>query len=314
MDEREIISRAIHFGKPPRIGLRYGRDFQRSDVVDVGYSEPGLREGNVDEWGCVWKMSPGEVFRSLGQVVKHPLEEWREYNGPDPDRQGRYDNFGQLDRHPNKYWAGSFPFPVFNRLMFLRGIRNLMMDFYYNQNRIRNLAGKILDFDKAIIGGYAKFGLDGVWFGDDLGSQKGLLFSPQIWREFLFPWYKELFDQVHCLGMDVIFHTCGQTRRILGDIVNLGADALNLNQVDLIGVDWLRERFAGKVAFWCPVDVQRMDDMSIEQVGESASRLVTSLGTENGGFIALCDEGLDHGTVSNDKIKAMGDAFEKYRS
>jgi len=316
LEEREIILRAIHLGSPPRIGLRYAFNFDRSDIVDCHYSELGKgdRSPEEDEWGCVWSKLGGRIESSFGQVVKHPLETWREYDPPpDPDDPRRFSGFRALDSYEHKYKAGGFAFPLFNRLMFLRGIRNLMRDFYTNRHELERLADRILAFDRGIIRAYGDIGLDGVWFGDDLGSQKNLMFSPEIWREFFLPRYAKLFRWTHVAGMDVIFHTCGQTRIILQDLLNIGADALNLNQPELLGLDWLGRSFGGKTCFFCPVDTQRIDSMPLEDVQEKATALVRTLSSNKGGFVALCDEGKDHATTARSRIDAMAEAFEGFR-
>jgi len=314
LDEREIVSRAIHFQSPPRIGLRYAFDAPRSDIVDFRYSEVGMRTTTgEDEWGCVWSKLDGRIESSWGQVIAHPLESWGDFEAPDPLDQARFAGVSQLDQYPTKYKAGSFPFPLVNRLMFLRGTKNLMMEFYRNPTELRGLAEKVLDFARGVVKAYGEIGLDGVWFGDDLASQKSLLFSLRIWREFIRPWYEELFRCAHSAGLDVIFHTCGQTRLILEDLAEIGADALNLNQPELLGIDWMRERLGGKASLFCPVDTQLIGFISPEEVRERAVTMVNSLAREDGGFIALCDEGGNHSTVPGSNLVAMGEAFEAFR-
>jgi hypothetical protein len=315
LDEREIVARAIHLGSPPRIGLRYAFDFVRSDIVDRCYAEedrPGHSRGE-DEWGCTWSRLGGRIESSFGHVTRSPLEVWGEYDPPDPDSPGRFEPLRELEGHTTKYRAGSFPFPVFNRLMFLRGTKNLMKDFYTNPVRIRRLAGEVLDFARGVIRGYGASGLDAVWFGDDLGSQESLMVSTGIWEEFLKPWYSDLFRWTHKEQMDVIFHTCGQTRLILQDLVSIGADALNLNQPDLLGVDWLEVNLKGRTCLFCPVDMQLIGAMEPDEVKVRVATLATSLAAPEGGFVALCDEGKDHGTVPAANVLAMGDAFEGFR-
>ncbi|MGQ9629850.1 MAG: hypothetical protein ACUVXI_05970 [bacterium] len=51
---------------------------------------------------------------------------------------------------------------------------------------------------------------------------------------------------------------------------------------------------------------------TIEDIREEARRLVEALGRFNGGFIACCDEGIDHGYIEMEKIEAMGMAFEGF--
>jgi hypothetical protein len=52
-------------------------------------------------------------------------------------------------------------------------------------------------------------------------------------------------------------------------------------------VDLLGQRFGGRIAFWCPVDIQaNMVHGSLDDIRAYCRRLVTTLGRPDGGFIA----------------------------
>jgi uroporphyrinogen decarboxylase len=58
--------------------------------------------------------------------------------------------------------------------------------------------------------------------------------SPRQFREFVFPYLKQLIDFLHARGHQVTLHICGRTGRIWEDMVAAGADTLSLdNEVDL---------------------------------------------------------------------------------
>ncbi len=164
-----------------------------------------------------------------------------------------------------------------------------------------------------IIKGYSQFDIDGIWFADDWGMQNTLMISPDMWRDFFKPRYKMQFDLVNSLGMDVIFHSCGYVRDIIPDLIEIGVDAFNLNQPRLLDINELANRFRGATCFICPVDMQTtMIKGTSEDIWREAEELVQKLGSAEGGFIACCDEGIDHGYVPMDNIREMGKAFEEY--
>lgn len=55
------------------------------------------------------------------------------------------------------------------------------------------------------------------------------LVSPAFYRRFAFPWEKRVVDEVHRLGLPYALHICGDTTRILDDMISTGADALELD-------------------------------------------------------------------------------------
>jgi len=68
---------------------------------------------------------------------------------------------------------------------------------------------------------------DGVWLSEDLGYKNGLFCSPAMLDEFFKPYYKELVNYFHSLGLKVILHSCGGITEALPFILDIGFDALH---------------------------------------------------------------------------------------
>jgi MtaA/CmuA family methyltransferase len=107
----------------------------------------------------------------------------------------------------------------------LRGINRLMIDFHDDPAFVREL------FDFALEGAirFAKVqieaGADSIGIGDPTAS----LVGPHIYREFVWPWEKKLVDAIHEQGAKVRLHICGNTRRILDGMGELGCDMVDID-------------------------------------------------------------------------------------
>jgi uroporphyrinogen decarboxylase len=55
------------------------------------------------------------------------------------------------------------------------------------------------------------------------------LVSPRIYRRFAWPGETALVEEAHRLGLPYALHVCGRTDRILADMLETGADALELD-------------------------------------------------------------------------------------
>ncbi|MBM4155111.1 MAG: hypothetical protein FJ221_08780 [Lentisphaerae bacterium] len=55
------------------------------------------------------------------------------------------------------------------------------------------------------------------------------LIPPDMYRRFAQPWERRIVAAAHALGLPYLLHICGNTDRILGDMADLGADALELD-------------------------------------------------------------------------------------
>jgi hypothetical protein len=130
-----------------------------------------------------------------------------------------------------------------------------------------------------------------VSFGDDWGTQRGLMIAPALWRECFRPRYAQQFARVRRAGKKVWFHTCGNVYAILGDLIDIGVDVIELLQPDIFGVERLAREFGGKVCFCCSVDHQRRAVSGTrEEIFAYARFLNDNLGAFNGGFIAYIED------------------------
>jgi len=68
---------------------------------------------------------------------------------------------------------------------------------------------------------------DGAFVYGDMAYNTGPFMSPRHFREFLVPYHKRMFDEFHRRGMPVIFHSDGDIRPVIGDLISSGVDAIN---------------------------------------------------------------------------------------
>jgi uroporphyrinogen decarboxylase len=316
MNSRERVQRAIKFGAPDCIPIRYYDDLPASDIIIAAYRPAASwapPEPRVDEWDCLWDT----LDVTIGQVKRHPLTDPKRcanYHFPDPLAPGRLDEvIAARAAYPDRYVAGSLGISGFNRMTFLRGFPELLEDMILAPERVAWLADRVFGFELDIIRRFAPLQLDAVWFWDDWGTQRGLMISPQAWRKEFKPRYARQFALAHDLGMHVVFHSCGNVSAILGDLAEIGADMLHLNQPDLLGIDWLAKEVGGRVCLHCPVDTQgTLVHGTADDICRQAYSLIDRLSCFGGGFVACGDEGWGHGSVGADRLAIMRRAFETY--
>jgi len=69
--------------------------------------------------------------------------------------------------------------------------------------------------------------LDGMVIWGDVAYRKDLFFSPATWRRMFKPIVQSLTDVCHAAGLPVMYHGCGNARRIFDDFIDIGIDAYN---------------------------------------------------------------------------------------
>lgn len=306
MTSRELVTRSLEFQRPARIPRQmwllpwatthHAEQVKRiqqhfpDDLAGCPYfCEPVQSVGNpyaagsyVDEWGCTF------VNRQAGIIgeVKTPLvKTWADLalvkaplNALTVDT-GKVTDFCQHTEH--FVMAPCCPRP-FERLQFLRGTENVMLDLALKGPELKLLLDKIHKFYLQEVELWSQTEVDGIMFMDDWGSQEALLISPVLWREVFKPLYREYIEIIHAAGKKVFMHSDGHITAIIPDLIELGLDALNA-QVFCMDLDELGSRFAGKICFWGEIDRQHLlPHASTEQITEAVQRFNSCFYREGG--------------------------------
>lgn len=102
---------------------------------------------------------------------------------------------------------------------------------------------------------------DGIWIYDDLGYRNGLLASPKVLADLIFPFYRDFIAFCHSLGLPVILHSCGSVAEAVPMIVEAGFDALNPMERKAAGNDpfAFAERYGDRIAFIGGLDARVLE-------------------------------------------------------
>ena len=117
---------------------------------------------------------------------------------------------------------------------------------------------------------------------------------------------------MHEKGMYMVLHSCGYIVDILGDLIEIGLDAVHMDQQENMGLENLGKRFAGKLNFFAPVDIQHtMLSENLEDIRAYCREMAKQFLTAKGGFIPRWytdPEGVGH---RRENIDAMCEEFLK---
>lgn len=285
---RQVVNAAVRFEGPGRLPMRlpdkYGQDFaglRMSPSVDHRPSS------GVDEWGCVWE---NMGFTSLGEVKDHPLKSWDDLtrlNIPDVRDPSRWTGLqGAREQAGDKFllaWGVS----LYERVHFLRGLENAWMDIHTDPGKLGELIDILVEMNLYAIERYAQAGADGLMWCDDWGLQDRLMISPDHWRRIWKPRYARVYLAAHDAGLLTFLHSCGNIVEILDDLIEVGLDVIQMDQQLNMGLELLGEKFGGRITFMCPVDIQAvMPHGAPDEIRAYCRKMVSSLGSDKGGFIA----------------------------
>ena len=221
----------------------------------------------TDEWGVGWRNSPYETRFGRGfytDIVGHPLADRRaldSYRPPDPCRPELYREAERLiATHKGEYWiVGVTVCTIFETAWAMRGFEQMLMDFAQDPE----LAGAILELPFRYHLEAAKrltaMGVDMIWTGDDVGTQRGMLLSPAAWRRFLKPRMAEFVAALKAINphVKVAYHSDGNIERIVPELIEIGIDVLNPVQPACMDPAGLKQKYGEQLCFWGSIDEQQ---------------------------------------------------------
>ncbi len=293
--------------------------YQPVETVEPHFTPVQLKDHPyTDGWGCVWETMEDGV---TGMVHQHPLADWsafETYEPPDPevsnglvpiDWDAIARNMSERKGRGELVKAGLRHGHTFLQLIDIRGYENLVFDMADEEPRLWRLIEMIEAFNLTLVERYIELGADWIGYAEDLGMQVGPMLSPDHFRKYIKPSYQRLMAPARDKGLIVHMHSDGDIRSLVDDLIDGGVEVINLQ--DLVnGVDWIAERFAGRVCI--DLDIDRQDIVprgTPEQIDALIREEVEKLSTPQGGLMMI------HGMYPGEPLenaKALMDAMERY--
>ncbi len=295
---------------------------QYPDDIWIGwYNKPGSTvssNGNPHyRWGHLDDYS-NHAAHSISAEVEL-LRDWSDFDAfladfPDPNEPDIFDGVIKLmPEAGDRYKLGAW-WRVFHESFWtIRGMENLMCDYYDDMDKLKILGRKMLDFHKVIVDRFAALGFDGIFTSDDLGHQRGPMMSPAVFKELYLPLYTELIAHTHELGMHFWLHSCGDNTLLLDYLLEAGLDVFHPVQKGCMDAAKTAETFGDKITFLYGIDVQHLlPEGSTEDVKEEIAKMAATFHTEIGGLILAVGNGIMPDTPL-ENIKAMLEAVYQFR-
>jgi hypothetical protein len=174
---------------------------------------------------------------------------------------------------------------LFERMQFIRGTENLLMDIADDSADFRALLDIVDGFYRTQYERWARTEVDALAMMDDWGSQQSLLISPSQWRRIFKPRYAEYVRLAHAAGKKFFVHSDGYIADIYPDLIEIGVDAIN-SQLFCMDIADLGRRYRGRVAFWGEIDRQQVLPLgSVEETRAAVRRVFDHLHLPAGGVI-----------------------------
>lgn len=306
--------------------------------IPQGWESTTLEDGSEVELEQGYKLArrpPGGIYFD---PVFHPLEnatidDLDNFTWPAPFSFYKLPDKSNLDiyltglKEEARYWyeesdlalVGNFGGSIFEAAYGLRGFEKFMEDMVLNRAFAERLLDKLVDANIEYfkrycdsVGKYLQVIMVG---GEDLGTQRGLVISPKLYRELIKPRQQQLWQFIkRNTDAFILVHSCGSISDIIDDLVDAGADIINPVQISAQGMEpkRLKERFGHKITFWgggC--DTQRVLPFGTPDEVRKEVKEKMQIFAPGGGFVFNQVHDIQY-NVPPENIVALFDAAYEY--
>ena len=113
---------------------------------------------------------------------------------------------------------------IFEALNSVFGIEDHLLYMALYPEELTEVYRKMADWNIENGKNLLDLGVDGIHVSDDWGSQRSMLFSPQMFRDMIYPCHKRMLTEFKNGDALVSLHSDGCIRHVLDDVVELGYD------------------------------------------------------------------------------------------
>jgi uroporphyrinogen decarboxylase len=279
MPKRQIIRTILEGHIPPYVPWSFGFTKEARALLQAHYGPQVLEDilgnhllklGNgigfftdlgkdrvQDVFGVVWDRSIDKDIGNVeGSVLAQPS--LKGYHFPDPLNPRFFmDIPGRIRQYGDRFRVFQIGFSLYERAWTLRGMQNLLIDFYDHPEFVDELLNAIADYNITQVNEALKYDIDAIYFGDDWGQQRGLQMGPKLWHRFIYPVLKRMYGKVREAGKFVFIHSCGDVDELFDDLIEIGVNCFNPFQPEVMDVAELLLRYRGRLTFHGGLSTQR---------------------------------------------------------
>ena len=230
-------------------------------------------------WGFI---SPLRNAKSLKELEDYPLDDY-----------SRWDFSGFKAQIERAHAAGKvvqrFIGHMYETAWQIRGYEPFLLDMIERPAWAECLLERLHRNARILARALAEAGADILATGDDVASQKGLMFSPQVWRKMILSRWAVIWQEVHALRPEIKtwYHTDGNCLSIVGEMADAGLDILNPLQPECLDLDAVYQRWGTRLCFdGCIGTQSTMPWGTPAQVRVRVKEVLEKYGRSGGLFIA----------------------------
>lgn len=228
---RERVIKVINHEKPDRVPIYGWVRANLEGIINQAF-------GSVNAFEDKYEFDYVHIFGGPGSYSGEMLNQLRANNGgiiepkalmeiplTDPNITEAYKSIEDQVKY-HKEQKGRFVYVqtpgIFECLNGAFGIENHLAYLLIYEDDLHRVYKRQAEWNRAFANNCIDIGVDMVHISDDWGSQKGLMFSPKVWWNLIYPYHKITCDEVKRRGSFLSLHCDGNFAQVIDGVIKLG--------------------------------------------------------------------------------------------
>ncbi|MEK7398203.1 MAG: uroporphyrinogen decarboxylase family protein [Candidatus Poribacteria bacterium] len=233
---RERVIKVINHEKPDRVPIYGWVRANLEGIINQAF-------GSVNAFEDKYEFDYVHIFGGPGSYSGEMLNQLRANNGgviepkvlmeiplTDPNITEAYKSIEDQVKY-HKEQKGRFVYVqtpgIFECLNGVFGIENHLAYLLMYEDDLHGVYKRQAEWNRAFANNCIDIGVDMVHISDDWGSQKGLMFSPKVWWNLIYPYHKITCDEVKRRGSFLSLHCDGNFAQVIDGVIKLGYDVVH---------------------------------------------------------------------------------------
>lgn len=265
-----------------------------------------------DEWGIRWRIEPSGLTYPGGGPIRTE-EDLDDYTPPDPDADHRLVSLEKaVKRFGGRTAVVFLSHEAFEFSHYLRGMKNLIIDYYRNPKLAGRLARIVIDYKKRVIERAIDVGADVILTGDDYCDRSGPIMSLSHFEKFVLPYLKETVRIARRRGVPYVKHTDGNIWPILEMLVRAGITAIDpLEPIAGMDIGKVKEEYGDRICLMGNIDCGDLLSRGTREEVVASVKDTIEKAAPGGGYVLASSNSI-HPAVRPENYTAMVDSGRKY--
>ncbi len=255
-DEVDFCMKAGYDFVPLTIGLRQTLRGETTGIMGTKEVKTSVLEAAQANYNPFKEEASTRMWAEHGQGIIQDDASFDEFPWPHPD-DFSYDTVERLGKLlPDNAKAIINVGYIFTAPWMLMGMESFCISLAQGSELPRKVIERVGTIQKQVVENLVQYDCVGaIRMPDDLGYTTGLIISPRLMREYIFPWDKQIGDIVRRKDLLYLCHSDGRLYDVLDDLVQCGFQAIHPCERASMDISEVKKKYLGKLCVCGNIDL-----------------------------------------------------------